>query len=444
MKKRYTVLIPLVNPAENTSNHDLLEIYSDPYQYNEDFEEFLKQELKSISKGWERITARLRAINLQASAHNAVEAARKLGLSKYPLSLYQFFKPQAWLERQRLGVVNPVRVSEGDSAELGLALVLLISASGSKHTQIIATGKLRAQGPKIHDVEVLPVAGVEEKLRFLSLARMQGNLPEKPLLCFTPLHYFKADGEIGNVCDLPEFELLKKRNIEIVPIGWLSEAMTYMRIYATRNMAADRLLVAALSFMITGTMIFSLYQYELWREIPLEWVFPFKKQGQPFQVCLNKKGESKNLTYLAIDQHGKQSIAPETVMGWYLELNPNYYDILRPENGYLVTNILVGEISDIVVYQNTKNSPFLNNRQPYYSWISIGSQEEDRVLIVLVSREMLDPNQIKDEFNLKFQRNPITHTFELNSAVNFLMKKAPGKIMYSFTQTKKFSDGCPE
>jgi hypothetical protein len=304
--------------------------------------------------------------------------------------------------------------------------------------------QINTQGPKTHDVEVLPVAGIVEKLRFLVLARMQGNLPEKPLLCFTPLHYLKSNGEMGNVCDLPEIELLKTQNIEVVPIAWLSEAMTHMHIYATRKMCADRLLVAALILMITGAMVFGIYQYGLWREIPLEWVSPLDNQAQPFQVCFNNQRQSTSLSNLAIDQHGRQIIAPEAVIGWYLKLSTSYPDLLRPDNGYFVTNILLGEISDIVVYQNTKNSPFMNMLEPYYSWISLGSQEEDRVLIVLVGREVLDSNQIKEEFNAKFQRNPITHTFELNSAVNYLMKKAPGKLKYSFTQTKRFPVRCLE
>jgi hypothetical protein len=168
MNKRYMVFIPLIDQSDNSANHELLEVYSDICRFGEDAAAGLSTEEKEAAykRGLGPIAARFLRITLHNSAQTAVEAVRKMHLPKPYCAFYQWLKPQVWLERQRL-CPSPVSAAEGDSAELGLAAILLASAGSSKERQFIATGKLRTQGPKPHDVEVLPVSGTAEKLQFI-------------------------------------------------------------------------------------------------------------------------------------------------------------------------------------------------------------------------------------------------------------------------------------
>jgi hypothetical protein len=165
------VLIPIVKPGTNDSakslsaDDQLINVYTQPYTFGDDIDN------QAIDKDWDRVAATLRKVNpvLYRSGSVAAGAVRKLGLKRPKVAFYQWFKPQAWLEQQRLYSSYPEYLSEGNSAELGLALVLLMAASGSPYRYVIATGSLGGQTQLIRerDVKVLPVSQLEKKLTWL-------------------------------------------------------------------------------------------------------------------------------------------------------------------------------------------------------------------------------------------------------------------------------------
>jgi hypothetical protein len=93
----------------------------------------------------------------------------------------------------------PEELSEGNSAELGLALVLLMAASSSPYRQVIATGKLSGQTQLIRerDVKILPVSKLEEKFNLVIQQVTQGQLPrDKELLFFIPKYCNQGESAV--------------------------------------------------------------------------------------------------------------------------------------------------------------------------------------------------------------------------------------------------------
>jgi len=134
---------------------------------------------KSRDKDWDAVAAPLRKVGLYQAGCAAASAARKLGVRRPPTALYQQVSRLAWIDHQRLHPATAQGPTEGRSAELGLALVLLMCACGSPARQVIATGALGGQpaGVVHDDVEVLPVASLSEKLQLILTLARHGSLP---------------------------------------------------------------------------------------------------------------------------------------------------------------------------------------------------------------------------------------------------------------------------
>ena len=141
MSSRRTVQIPIVQPGGRSLAGDgaedrLIEVYTQHYA----FDPLTKQEeaasrevdAKARDKDWDRVAAPLRKVGLYQAGCAAASAVRKLGIRQPLTALYQRVSRLAWIEGQRLQPAGAQGPSEGRSAELGLALVLLMCASGSR------------------------------------------------------------------------------------------------------------------------------------------------------------------------------------------------------------------------------------------------------------------------------------------------------------------------
>ncbi len=153
-RTRRTVHIPIVRPNRGQAGHDgqedrLIEIYTQHHALEAltkaEEERNFAIDVKALDKDWDRVAAPLRKVGLYQAGCTAASAARKIGLEPPLTALYQRISRLAWIEGQRLQPAVGKGPSEGRSAELGLALVLLMSASGGHDQQIIATGALGGQ-----------------------------------------------------------------------------------------------------------------------------------------------------------------------------------------------------------------------------------------------------------------------------------------------------------
>ena len=269
MSKQSLVYMPVVQKGTTetgtAATGQLLEVYARAYGLDDDLNDSpVSQSFRvaaeavdtsAIKHDWDRVAAPLRPVGLYKVGLQAASSVRKLGLTIPRLALYQQYHRQAYVERQRLHlaarkVTDDWRQSlqstiEGTSAELGLALALLLSASSARPQCVIATGRLGGQPAgllEFADVEVLKVNSLPEKLRLVTRLAEQHRLPHsdksEPLLFFTPTHH-DVNGQSVAVSDLPEVTALVRWGVKVIPITRLSEAARLLGAQRARWLPQD-------------------------------------------------------------------------------------------------------------------------------------------------------------------------------------------------------------
>jgi hypothetical protein len=292
MKERYTVYIPTVPLTAGRTveaGGSLLEIYAEPFgsiknlnnlppEQAQEAQQAQTLNNKAIRKQWERVAAPLYTFDvLYKSGITAVASVQKLGLKRPLLAIYQWWKRQAYIESLRLYLAGTRTVDnaphdwrsashdvDGYSAELGLALALLMTASQAPHHLVIATGRLSGQpsGTSIKDpddVEVLSVGKLPEKLRLIERLAIDKKLPrgrdhKDPVWLFTPTTFDNGEG----VKTLPEAGRLKDLGIAIIPVKTLGEAAGHLKAERARWMWQDGAMLGGIACLplILSAMIY--------------------------------------------------------------------------------------------------------------------------------------------------------------------------------------------
>lgn len=251
----YSVFLPVVGKNE------LLEVYSTTGKADTD----TWADASRISK----TVAPLRtqpALLLAGEA--AMKAAGHHGL-KSPWSL-RTHPGQDYFSSQRLRLTGHTTAKiDGQSAQLGLALLLLLAPSRSPHRHFIATGCIdTTPSDRAHDPRIVSVNHVREKLALvLELAqRGDGSLrvPEsRGLLFFTPTHV-QEDGKDLAVKDLPEVEQLEHFNIFVKPVAYLSDAVKRLHAERARSHWTGKQIAAFGGGMISFLLFCVWLFYWLW------------------------------------------------------------------------------------------------------------------------------------------------------------------------------------
>jgi hypothetical protein len=445
------VLIPIIkvwnnnqlghnDPTESSLVDHFIKIYTQSYTCGDDIDN------QAIDKDWDRVAAPLRKINplLYRSGSVAAGAVRKLGLKKPKMALYQWFKPQAWLEQQRLYSSSPESLSEGNSAELGLALVLLMAASGSPYRCVIATGALGGQTQLIRerDVKVLPVSKLAEKFNLVKQQLEQGQFPQdKKLLFFIPKYCSQGEATV-EVDNLPEFQSLQNSGIQVVPVEWLSEAAKKLQANTAKYLLPDLLL----KWFIITLLIISLswVSWLGWQERTINMKFvtanPVTLSAEPFLVCF----KDKEVHYQPIVRQGIVPIVPiASTLGWQVQIGEaNSFDRWWSQwlgyQGYYVAYLMISEFSVPMVNvtdEQGKVIRILPSQKWAWSW-QLNEQAEENKLILLTQRAAFKQDQ------LRWLVKPIeskTSTLPMNvtEIANKIKSKFPNGLHFMFRTTKK-------
>lgn len=314
MKERYSVycpVVPLASTATPAVEGYLLEIDAQPHGFGEDSTDRLPapgQSARSAQalddqadrKQWDRVAAPLRPTGLYESGCTAAAAVRKRGLKKPLGAVYQALHRQAYVNTLRLHLVAARAPSEwqtragmieGRSAELALALALLLAASRGPHHLVIATGRLGGQPagtrPEDPDVEVLSVGKLPEKLRLVEELAKTRNLPRgrdhtDPIWLFTPT-MSENGGESVTVEALPEVARLKDVGITVIPVKTLGEAARRLKAQRARWMWQDSAWIGGIFCvpLILGAVIYG-------------WLQP-RLPATPTQLEINVLGQSEKV-----------------------------------------------------------------------------------------------------------------------------------------------------
>jgi hypothetical protein len=431
MEKQQRVLIPVV--GSDPTKNQLIEVYTTPYVFETD----PVTEQRAIDKDWDRVVVHLRQAKLYHAGCIAVGAVRKLGLPKPKLAIYQWFKPQAWLERQRVHVYPEDIPIEGHSAELGLALLLLTSASHSTvHHLIIATGALSRQIIQAQDVKVLPVSQLAEKCeRVIHYVRQN---PSQKILFFTPC-YDETDNAVEK---MPEIQALHNLGITVLPIARLSEAVKALEIKHTGYLTHDRILRNLIAVFVITFFIIGLY-WILWcqRAIEVNYVSgnATMTRREPFLVC-STQGE---YYYQTIRTHTITSMVPTGGnLGWKIKVGSAHsFDAWLSHwfhyQGYYVANILIPQFSEpqVILQDNNRVQPgeILSG-----SW-DLSDKIELKTLIFIAQRCPFNPVKIQNtiqKFRKKEAFSDETKT-NMTAATNFILSQFRNGLKFIFQTSNK-------
>lgn len=244
------------------------------------------------------VAAPLLEANLFDSGCTAAMAVRKLGLAPPPLAIRQRLRPQAWLQGRRLYAADAVPTI-GSSAELGLALALLlpcsrfrglVMATGSlSEPEGCGTGSTRPAEPPVTavhpsmdtDTSVYPVGALADKLARLrehACAVRDGGGPA--VICFTP----RTDAAGVPTEDLPETQALRDLGVAVVPVGSLGEAVDRLGCRRWPWLVTDWLALGLVGALAVGAALW------VWRDWPIP--LAFERGGgeagytEPFIACV--------------------------------------------------------------------------------------------------------------------------------------------------------------
>ncbi|MBK1720088.1 hypothetical protein CKO27_21015 [Thiocystis violacea] len=402
------------------------------------------------------VAAPLLSAQLFESGCVAAMAVRKLGLRPAPLAWWQRLRPYAWLESRRLFAADAIPTL-GSSAELGLALALLLPSARFKGVAI-ASGSLSGEAPELRDrdVAVHPVGRLEEKLRKIldrSEALLAAGRGPSPALCFTPI----TDDQGRSVAELEIVARLRRQGIEVVPIRWLSEAIMRLGCERLPLMGADRLVLAAgLTFGIGIALAASAW---LWRAYPIP--LAFERGGgqaiasEPYLACVTTDGRHTIPQPIARQNRipwlkGGQKLAWSVRVGTPDAWDARVLSTFGSRGYYLLFAVVSAEGRRILVDHapaddHRKTSPIYRTipGELWEQWFQIppAFEEGECALVILARRDRsFDPNALGRA--LAAQAGPRQGADWLNSAVNFLQSQAPGFLIYQFGKSNDVPDRC--
>ncbi|HEX3208046.1 MAG TPA: hypothetical protein VHQ91_01605 [Geminicoccaceae bacterium] len=467
MSSRRTVQIPIVQPAGRSLAGDraedrLIEVYTQHYAFDpltkQEEAQSREDDARARDKDWDRVAAPLRKVGLYQAGCAAASAVRKLGIRQPLTALYQRISRLAWIEGQRLQPAGAQGPSEGRSAELGLALVLLMCASGSRQRQIIATGALggQARGTLEDDVEVLPVGSLPAKLRLVSTLAQHQGLPGigagGEVLFFTP-RKFEQDGRWLEVESLPEVAQLKAQRVRVVPVERLSEAAAELRALRARHLFHDRVAQALVAALLL--VAFTGYAWSALHQRPV--VMTFLPGGgtalvpEPYRVCFTKDG---GFYPSPLGREGlARSIPAGETLGWRVRIGEpedggtGIAGWFRPER-YYVAQVMVSEHSQakVMVPQLAGNETVTVSPGGIWEWgWQLNDRPENNGLVLLARPEApFDPDALRAELIKQFPPaagSDAGATLDVTAASNFIAGKAPGAAKF-IIQTVERSVPC--
>jgi hypothetical protein len=403
------------------------------------------------------VAAPLLASRLFESGCAAAMAVRKLGPAPPKLGLWQRLRPHAWLETRRLHAAGAIP-DAGDSAELGLALALLLPTS-RRAAPILATGSLTGDASELreNDAAVFPVGAIEDKLAdilrrvrdgtFL-FAKRRGTLP-----FFTP----RID-ELGrSVSQLPVVAELNDAGIEVVPIGWLSEAAKRLGCARTPLLPADRLAQAMAVLLVLGPTAGGVAW--LWRDYPI--AVAFVRGGgeaidpEPYLACITPDGRHSvprriprrdRIPRLRTGQQIAWAVRVGDAQLWDARL----LDAFRSE-GYHVLFALISENGRLVLADRAPAGGDRPGSLPYRvrpggvfeQWFQIPRElgAGEHALAILAQRSRGFDTDALGRALRAGAGAPDGADF-VNRAVNFLQSQASGFLLYQFSRSDDVTDQC--
>ena len=469
---RRTVHIPIVQPGgspSGRSGHEdkLVEVYTQlpglDTMTSQEAKRLQATDSKALDKDWDQVAAPLRKVGLYQAGCTAASAVRKLGIAPPMSALYQRISRLAWIDGQRLLPATAKGPSEGQSAELALALVLLMGASGSPARQVIATGALGGQPPGVaeDDVEVLPVGSLVEKLRLVLTLAGHGSLPrftrDEELLFFTPRHFEEA-GELRDVASLAEVDQLRKMGVRVVPVDRLSKAASTLNARRSKHLVADRLAQAAVALVVLLAGAAGAWSMLPAPSVPIAFIpgDGLALDSEPYQACFTNDG---GFYPVPLREAGVTRQLPSgSTLAWRVQIGgaedpeeglAGWIDRWRRAERYHVVQIMLSEHSrtKIIVPQSAGGQDIVIEPGGIWEWgWQLSDKAENNALVLLASAgRPFDADQLRASLLKNFPEAAGSDSngsgLDLSAAAQFLATQAPGSVRFAF-KTVETAEQC--
>lgn len=365
-----------------------------------------------------------------------------------------------WLNRAApvaLTVVNPGDVAglapdNSASAEVGLALAMLMYVAQSPNQTVIATGSLDVNSAD-PDGPIRPVHHLAAKFNTAQRYFLQSGVPAPPALFFTP--EIDVDGAPIEEKHADAIRSLGSLGIEIVPVRSLRAAGARLRALNLKQRAQDLWLqrgaaaAAILALLAATDLLFSAGKAWLSkRPISMQFLSVSLPDGRILQTPVRYQekpdGTSDSLlpchstTDLPIYRDGDR-LAAKVRSGspddWVGMFGPNYH--------VLVAISAPGQANDPTNKPTVKILP-LPAPSNVHSGEEIGFmvevQKSDELIALLANRfNPFDSNRLATELHELL--DPLRPDERVNAARRFLQNTAPGALAYVF-RTTETEEGC--
>lgn len=439
---RRTVIIPLV--SADGGDGELLELYCEPSPDT-------KQDEDDRKRGIEPIIESLRPINLHISGQQALAAVQKLLDNKAK----QRFK----LDRYKIRYSNRPSSSsiEGESAQLGIALLLLMSGGQSAIRSVITTGRLDVNAGKIEfDALIEAVNSLDKKLSRIFEAKRRGQL-NKISKVLIPVSKVDTNGKLIDIS--AQCAELEKLGMQVAPVRTLKEAASQLNINLTGRMFGIQQAVLTGLLVVAISSVIGMLGWIFNQDIPVK--FEAKPTagipGKPFIVCTDARGNF--VGYEPILLEGLKPVVPVTgTLGWRVQLgDPAALDArllgwlhrTAGYQGYHVVVAFVGEHSGLRVLA-TEGGATEIRKLPGTIWEwsqQVAKPAEAGVLVFLVRRiNRFELDAVRARFQEQFAGNSQDGNASINLtlAADSLAAQATGSLRYFFESVDRPSPcGAP-
>ena len=469
---RRTVHIPIVQPGHAVSGEDghedkLIEVYTQlpglDTMTRQEASRLQATDSKALDKDWDQVAAPLRKVGLYQAGCVAASAVRKLDIAPPRSALYQRISRLAWIDGQRLLAATAKGPSEGRSAELGLALVLLMGASGSPARQVIATGALGGQPPGVSedDVEILPVGSLVEKLRLVLTLAGHGSLPrfsrDDELLFFTP-QSFDDNGERRDVASLAEVDQLRQMGVRVAPVERLSEAASILNARRSRHLLADRLAQAAVGLVVLLAGAAGAWSMLPAPNIPISFIAGggLALDNEPYQACFTNDG---GFYPIPLAEAGVTRELPGgATLAWRVQIGAGddqhqgiagWIDRWRGAERYHVAQIMLSAHSraKIIIPQSVGGEDVVIEPGGVWEWAwqLIDTAENNALVLLANADQPFDADQLRISLLERFPEtaggDATGRGLDLSAAAQFLATQAPGSVRFTF-ETVETAERC--
>lgn len=366
-----------------------------------------------------------------------------------------------WLDRPApvaLSIVNPGDVAglapdNSASAEVGLAIAMLMYLAQSSNQTVIATGALDVNSAD-PDGPIRPVHHLTAKFDTAERYFLQSGVPAPPALFFTP--ELDVDGTPIKEKHADAIRSLGSVGIEIVPVRSLRAAGARLRALNLRQRARDLWLqrcaaaAAILAFVVAADLLFS--EAKSWlsmRPVAMRFLSVSLPDGRilqtPIRYHQKPDGTSEAMlpcrtaTELPIYQAGDrlaakvQSGSPDDWTGMF---GPNHHVLVAistPGQANDPANKTIVKILSLPAPDTIRSGEEIG--------FMVELQKSDELVVLLAQRfKPFDSNRLAGELHELL--DPLRADERVNAARRSLQNSAAGALAYVFRTTEKAED-CP-